>query len=144
MKFLHNLLNFRQRVFYHSGSNVEVCTVFKKSSCLFGLKKKIMLRRWTFFRPYTLLQNFFFSFLFWKTSLSCFSFQNGTICPSTSVLKVADVKIGQWEIPRGRCYMNSDRHLYFALFLNVCGTSECWQVKCLTRLKDCWNNKLSH
>lgn len=33
-------LNVLQRVFYHSERKVEGCTVFKKSSCLFGLKKK--------------------------------------------------------------------------------------------------------
>lgn len=31
-------------VFYHSGKKVEGCTVFQKSSCLFGLKKKNLLR----------------------------------------------------------------------------------------------------
>lgn len=37
----------------------------------------------------------FFPFFFWKTSLVALVFQSGTVCLSTSVLKAADVKIGQ-------------------------------------------------
>lgn len=81
-------------------------------------------------------EQFFYLFIF-KTSLVVLVFQNGDVCLSTSVLKVADVKIGPWEIPYGRCY--SDRRVYFALL-------RADRSNVLTHLKGCWsyNNKLSH